>query len=315
MKSKSEEKWLGDILSDQGLEKSVEATINSRFGKIQTAIFELKVVLEDLRMQVIGGLKCGMDIWELALIPSLTNNSGTWTHMSTQSVEKLDKLQNLFLQTLFAVGQSCPRPTLCWDTATVTMQTRVEKSKLLLLHHIKNLDNSSLAKQVYKEQSEHGWTGLVAECEEILKQWNLNDIFENCTKSQWKSAVKKEAKLKNEDKLRTLIKKSSKLEVLKGESYGEKSYISDMKMQDARMNFSLRSRMYDCKMNFLNNPVFKAEMWRCDSCQSCVDSQSHILYCPAYHQLREGRSLSSDQDIVSYFKEVLAIRSKLDLNR
>ena len=235
--------------------------------------------------------------------------------MSTQSVEKLDRLQNLFLQTLFAVGQSCPRPALCWDTAMVTMQTRIEKSKLLLLYHIKNLDDSSLAKQVYKEQSDHGWPGLVTECGENLKQWNLKDIFEKCTKSQWKNSVKKEAKVQNEDKLRKLIKKSSKLEIMKGESYGEKSYISDMKMQDARVKLSLRSRMYECKMNFLNNPVFKAEMWRCDSCQSCVDSQSHILYCPAYQQLREGKSLSSDQDIVSYFKEVLAIRLKLNLNK
>ena len=112
-----------------------------------------------------------------------------------------------------------------------------------------------------------------------------------------------------------LIKKSSKLETMKAESYGEKSYISDMKLQDARVNFSLRSRMYDCKMNSLNNPVFKAEMWRCDSCWSCVDSQSHILYCPAYQQLREGKSLSSDQDIVSYSKEILAIRLKLNLKK
>ena len=81
--------------------------------------------------------------------------------MSTQSVEKLDKLQNLFLQTLCAVGQSCPRPALCWDTAMVTMQTRFEKSKLMLLYHIKHLEESSLVKQLYKEQSEHGWPGLV----------------------------------------------------------------------------------------------------------------------------------------------------------
>jgi hypothetical protein len=112
-------------------------------------------------MQSVGGLKCGLDIWELALIPSLTNNCGTWTQILHQSVEKLDKLQNLFLQILFAVGQSCPRPALCWDTATLTMQTRIDKSKLLLLHHIKNLDHSSLAKQVYEEQSNHGWPGLV----------------------------------------------------------------------------------------------------------------------------------------------------------
>ena len=63
VQSKNEEKWLRDILSDQGLEKSVEATINRRYGKVLTAIFELKSILEDLRMQMIGGIKCGLDIW------------------------------------------------------------------------------------------------------------------------------------------------------------------------------------------------------------------------------------------------------------
>ena len=33
------------------------------------------------------------------------------------------------------------------------MQTGINKSKLLLLHHIKNLDPSSPAKQVYEEES------------------------------------------------------------------------------------------------------------------------------------------------------------------
>ena len=112
-----------------------------------------------------------------------------------------------------------------------------------------------------------------------------------------------------------MIKKSSKLENLKHESYEEKPYLTAMSMHDARMNFSLRSRMFNCKMNYLNNPKYKAELWRCDSCESLIDSQSHILYCPAYQQLRVGKSLSSDQDVVNYFKEVLEIRIRLDLNK
>ena len=85
------------------------------------------------------------------------------------------------------------------------MQTRIDKSKLLLLHHIKNLDDFSLNKQVYKEQSEHGWPGLVSECGELLKQWNLKDIFteENSTKFQWTNILKKEAQVKYEDKIQT----------------------------------------------------------------------------------------------------------------
>ena len=107
----------------------------------------------------------------------------------------------------------------------------------------------------------------------------------------------------------------SKLEVMKNERYEEKAYIQEMSMYNARINFSLRARTFPCKMNTMNNSKFKADMWRCDSCESCIDSQSHILYWSAYKDLREGRALSSDDDIVLYFREVLAIRMKLDLNK
>jgi hypothetical protein len=80
---KTQEKWLGDILSDGGLEKSAEATITNRYGRIIGAIFELKAAIEDLRMQMIGGIKCGLDIWEMALIPSLLNNASMWTNTDT----------------------------------------------------------------------------------------------------------------------------------------------------------------------------------------------------------------------------------------
>ena len=83
----------------------------------------------------------------------------------------------------------------------------------------------------------------------------------------------------------------------------------------AWVNFSLRTHMFKCKMNFMNDPAYKAEMWRCNSCETCIDSQSHILYCPAYKELREGKSLTSDEDIVNYFREVMIIRTKLDLNK
>ena len=99
VESKSEEKWLGDMLSNQGLQKSVELTVDQRYGRVFAAIFEMKAVLEDLRLQMIGGIKCGIDIWELAIIPSLLNNCSTWVEISSQSVEKVNKLQNIFLQT------------------------------------------------------------------------------------------------------------------------------------------------------------------------------------------------------------------------
>ena len=153
------------------------------------------------------------------------------------------------------------------------------------------------------------------ECHKIANDWQIPDITKpevQISKVEWKNLLKKESKVQNYKLLQEKIKKSSKLELMKNEIYGEKPYLTEMKMHDARLHFSIRSRMFNCKMNFLNNPKFKAEMWRCDSCQRCVDSQSHILYCPAYHQLREGKSLNSDQDIVDYFREVVKMRMNED---
>ena len=64
MKNKSDEKWIVDFISDQWLEKSVEATIYNNYGNIFAAIFEIKSLIEDLRMQVFGRLKLALDIWE-----------------------------------------------------------------------------------------------------------------------------------------------------------------------------------------------------------------------------------------------------------
>ena len=196
------------------------------------------------------------------MVASLLNNLGTWMEISEKSIEKLDQLQNTFLQCMFAVSQSVPKPALCWDTATLTMQVRVEKSKLSLLHHIKNLEDTALAKQVYSEQKEREWPGLVAECKKIAKEWQIPDITESGqdqTKYEWKNLLKKEAKTQNCKILQEKIQRSSKLEKMKNENYGEKSYISEKKMHDARLHFSLRSRMFKCKMNFLNDPKYKSD--------------------------------------------------------
>ena len=53
----------------------------------------------------------------------------------------------------------------------------------------------------------------------------------------------------------------------------------------------------------------------CDSCQSSVVENTHVIYCPSYKALREGRKLDEDTDLAMYLQEVLAIRAKLRLTR
>ena len=69
--------------------------------------------------------------------------------------------------------------------------------------------------------------------------------------------------------------------------------------------------MFKCKMNFHSQSKFKTDVWKCDSCESEIDTQSHILFCPAYTGLREGKNIDDDKDLVKYIVDVMKIREKL----
>ena len=39
------------------------------------------------------------------------------------------------------------------------------------------------------------------------------------------------------------------------------------------------------------------------------DTQQHIVTCPGYSSLRDGRNLNCESDLVNYFRDVLKVRS------
>ena len=56
VKRKDSEKYLGQIIYSGGVRASCAATITEREGKINGAIFETKSMIEEFRMQAIGGI-------------------------------------------------------------------------------------------------------------------------------------------------------------------------------------------------------------------------------------------------------------------
>ena len=88
-----------------------------------------------------------------------------------------------------------------------------------------------------------------------------------------------------------------------------------MTVAEARLNFKLRSQMLDVKFNYSHDPSFKRDLWKCDSCESSIESQSHILWCPAYSDLRIGKDIDNDKDLIEYVKIVMSVRQKLNLTK
>ena len=111
------------------------------------------------------------------------------------------------------------------------------------------------------------------------------------------------------------VKFLKKIKPLLNEKSELKEYFKVFNVEDVRLKFRLRTMMVDAKFNFKNKKEYSNDLWVCDSCSSNIESQSHLLWCPAYQNLRANKSLDNDQDLINYIKKVLEIRNELMLRR
>ena len=77
------------------------------------------------------------------------------------------------------MGPGAPLPSLGWETGLMDMRLRVWREKVMLVMHLRQLGEGTLASQVYREQVEKGWPGLAKEAKTICE----NLAIEDCNKT------------------------------------------------------------------------------------------------------------------------------------
>ena len=196
MKEAKTEKLLGDWIDCGGNSQSIVTTINKRYGLTVSVILDIKRVVEDCRADSVGGFLVGLKNFELCVVPYLLLNSETWDNIPKEALKTLNKLHYMFLRYLLATPSSTCIPLLLWDTASLTMEMRINQRKLSLYHHLMNLSDNSLAKAVAKQQDLKSYPGLISECRTLLIHLGLTNSPQNYTKLAWKRLVKSSILLK-----------------------------------------------------------------------------------------------------------------------
>ena len=311
VKEKECDKYLGEIFHSESLDRSVLETIKARSGKINAVSREIKAIIEDYRADVVGGALCGLELWRLCVLPSLLASCGTWVEASPATIEVAEQLQLNFLRQLFNVASSCPRPALRSEAGVLSIKHQIYIEKLTLLFHIRNLEQGSLANQVYEQQLEHSWPGLVKEGKEISEKLGIPDITViKCDKVELKNMVKRAAKEHDEKELKERISALDKLELIKNEDCRRKVYVESMNLSGVRILFRHRVRMTENAENYKGWQKFKGEGAKCKFCSE-YDGHSHLMRCKAFEHLRgPGVCLDDDKDLVQYLRQVLLLREE-----
>ena len=248
-------------------------------------------------------------------MPSLLHGAGTWVEITPETVKRLNATQQWYWRLILQVGPGAPLSSLSWDVAGLDMGVRVMEHKVLLVLHFRYLDEESLAHRVYLEQLAMGWPGLASEVEQICEQLNIENV--NTTKQskyEYKKFLSEACHKKNEQILRNLSVGKEKCARMANEAYGQKDYIVHKYISDVRNIYRTRYGQRDFAGNFSHNNKYRQNNWMC-KCGLSREKELHITsnQCPIYSDIRQKYSdFSRDEDLVSYFDEVLERRDLID---
>ena len=96
--------------------------------------------------------------------------------MTEQAEEIAEQLQLDFLRLLFKVPKSCPRAAFRSESGCISIKYHIIIAKLTLLFHIRNMEYTALAKQIYNQQLKYGWHGLFKECVKYCEELGILDV-------------------------------------------------------------------------------------------------------------------------------------------
>ena len=321
-KEKLSDKWLGDMLvGGPGLGASVTATIEERLGKCKATCLEIVTIVEDLRAQVAGGFVSGLRLYEACVLPSLLNNSGTWTDIPDVLIKQLERFQNWFLRLMFRTGPGAPRPALRSETGMLSIEMRVWREKLVLGHHITHLDQDTLASQVWSEQVENEWPGLASEVMELCDKLKVDVVDCEMSKKEYRNVVENAVREYDESKIKVEMTDLKKTRKIKNDDCKRKKYIEMKCLKDVRDIFSERLFMLPFAANYKNDRRFARTNGKCPGCagedgETEIDDQEHAASsCAGYEDLRNKFDLDTDLGLVGFYRAVLDRRRKEEEER
>ena len=317
VKSVDEDVYLGEVISAQGLEAGIEATIRRRLGKIRGAMYESKAIMSDYQMQAMGGMAGAWDIWERAILPSLLSNCGSWMGMTRKIKNLLNEQQNMYLRMIYSCPPSTPLLALRTQAGMLDMEHRVWVEKVCLvarlLHPLDEKEN--LCRELLQEQLAQGWPGLTKEVQEICCTLGLPDVTQHyLSRNQVVECIECYSMKIAKDEM---VGKEKYRHILNQDFRKMQQYMHNKSLFYSRIEFLWQTDMIETRTT-MKGKYPKNQYW----CPHCVAGRSvgaletprHLLQCDAYSDLIKG---GTDPELVAadrapYLAKVVIRRKELE---
>ena len=289
------EKYLGDIIHENGCKQSITETIKERTRKLWSKTEEIIQLVENPWMCGLGGSQMGIKLFEAMIIPSLLHNCESWIGLTDKHIKDLQQFQEKFIRRLFRLPLSTPKAILAYDTGMHNMKWRIAYKKVNFVRKIMNKPDNSITKRVIAQEVVSNIHGLGHETIKICQQLGLPNVL-NVTVH--KSDIKAAVKWKNEDEIEQRMTESKKAR----DRINNPSYLRKMTLPLSRIFIRYRSRsIKGVKMN-------AKKSYQDLTCRFCPEnineSQDHLQECNGTEFERRGLDMSTDWGLVNFWKRM-----------
>ena len=298
MKEVNNEKYLGDIISNDG--KNTK-NMNARKGRGTGIVNQIMTKLEEVSF--------GRYYFQVAviwrntyLISSLLTNSEAWFNVSKSDVETLESVDENLLRKILEAPVSTPIEMLYLELGVVPIRFTIKERRLNFLWYILHEDKESLIGMVLRKQMESPGSGdwgqvVLKNLEELEMQMNVRDI-EQISEEAFRRIVKEKINVKALEYLNLVKEGHTKVLHITHSSLEIQSYLeaNEQTVQEAKFLFAARSRMLDVKCNYRG----KYFITLCPCCNTEEDNQEHLLYC---HKLGDD---STPVDVLPAYEDLFS---------
>ena len=274
----SEEKYLGDILSDDGRNMK---NILARAAKGTGIVSQIMCILEEIFF--------GKYYFEVAvvlrnslLLSSVLVNSEAWYNLKKEEIEKLEQVDEMLLRKVLECPGTTPKEMVYLELNCVPIRFIIKSRRLNFLSYILREDKSSLMYCFLKAQlrnpSKNDWVQTVME---DMKELNIDleiEEIENIPVETYKDLIRSKIQEGALEYLNNQKSKHSKVLHIMHDKMTMQDYLcpNEINQEEAKFIFQLRTRMVDVKTNYGGRHTDDL----CPLCKDEEDTQQHLLVCP-----------------------------------
>ena len=278
MKESQAEKYLGDVISDDG---TLDETIKSRKLKGYSYISEIRALLSDMpfghrRVEV------GLILRDAMFVNGILCNSEAWHAISEKHIEQFEVMDRSLMKSIIKAHPKVQNEFLFLETGAIPIREVITNRRLMYLQNILKSPKTEILWKVYEAQKQTpvkgDWVELVKKDSETFNIELDEKTIENSSKQEHKTKIKQKIKTHVFANLKQKQEGHSKIRDICYEEFKPQEYLKThlLNNHEVSLLFSLRSRT--AKQFKANFPFNREQLCPIPGCIE-RDTQEHCLKC------------------------------------